>query len=187
MNITIISSSPRPQSVSVRIALFLERFFKEETEHEVSLLDVRDWLEVFPDGQSVYRNREDCPQALLPLYDIMDKTDAFILVSPEYNGSYPFAMKRLFDHFNKQLRKVFAIATSSTGMMGGMRASLALQHYVVALFGVLSPQMLITPDVTSKFDEEGRLIDPNFQRAVDSFKDSFLWLAETVVAGRAIR
>ncbi len=180
MNITIISSSPRPESVSVRVALFLERLFKSETGHNVTLVDVRSWLDRFADGQPVYRKRDDCPESLLELYDIMDHTDAFILVSPEYNGGYPFAMKRLFDQFNKQSKKVFAIATSSTGLMGGMRASLALQHYVVALFGILSPRMLITPDITSKFDAEGNLLDDNFQKAIDVFKEEFLWLAETV-------
>lgn len=184
MNITIISASPRAESVSVRIALFFERLFKQTTKHRVTLLDVRDWVDKFGNGQPVYRKREDCPNALLPLYDLIDKTDAFILVSPEYNGSYPFAIKCLFDHFNKQSKKVFGIATSSTGLMGGMRASLALQHYVVALFGVLSPKMLITPDVTGKFDEQGNLIDPNFQRAIDSFKDEFLWLAEAIANER---
>lgn len=182
MNITIISASPRPESVSVRVALFLERQLKQETGHAVTLLDVREWLGKFLEGQAVYRQREKCPEPLLPLYDTMDATDAFILVSPEYNGGYPFAMKRLFDHFNKQSKKVFGIATSSTGLMGGMRASLALQHYVVALFGVLSPRMLITPSVTSKFDESGQLLDSSFQPAIDSFMAEFLWLAEAVAA-----
>ncbi len=184
MNITIISSSPRPESVSVRVAMHLERLFGQRTSHAITLLDVREWLGHFPEGQAVYRKRENCPEQLLALYDIMDATDAFILVSPEYNGGYPFAMKRLFDHFNKQSKKVFGIATSSTGLMGGMRASLALQHYVVALFGVLSPRMLITPSVTSKFDESGNLLDSGFQPAIDSFMTEFLWLAEAV-AGAA--
>ncbi len=184
MNITIVSSSPRAESVSVRVARHLHGTLAQRTPHTVTLVDVRDWLDKFPQGQQVYRKREDCAADLLPLYDIMDATDAYVLVSPEYNGGYPFALKRLFDHFNKQSQKTFGIATSSTGLMGGMRASLALQHYVVALFGVLSPRMLITPTVTKKFDESGQLIDADFQPAIDRFITEFLWLAEALNTAR---
>lgn len=180
MNITIISSSPRPESVSFRISLFLEKLFKEETKHAVSLLDVREWLPHFEEGQPVYKTLADCPPELKPLGELIFGTDAFIIVSPEYNGGYPYALKRLLDHFDKHPHTVFGIVTSSPGAMGGMRAALALQHYVAALFGLLSPYMLITPAVTEKFDEKGNLLDDKFRKSIDIFKKELLWLAEKV-------
>jgi hypothetical protein len=41
--------------------------------------------------------------------------------------------------------------------------------------------MLITPGVDKKFDAEGNLIDPGFQKNIDVFLKEFLWLAEKVV------
>ena len=179
MNITVISSSPRQESVSYRIALFLKKRFEKETGHSTALVDVRDWLD-WDSGQPVYKSLDDCPTAFRPLAEIMFNTDAFIIVSPEYNGGMPYSLKKLFDFFPKQSHKPFAIATSSTGAMGGIRASLALQHFVVALFGILSPYMLITPKVTDKFDEEGNLLDESFQKSVDTFVKEFLWLADKI-------
>jgi hypothetical protein len=55
-----------------------------------------------------------------------------------------------------------------------------LQQFVMALFGIPSPYMLITPGVDKKFDEEGNLIDPSFQKSIDTFLKEFLWLTERV-------
>jgi len=179
MNITIISSSPRKESVSNRVALFLERQLKTETSHTIRLVDVRDWLH-WDVGQPVYKSVAECPDDFKPLAEIMFSTDAFVIVSPEYNGGMPYSLKKLFDFFPKQSHKVFAIATSSPGAMGGIRASLAIQHFVAALFGILSPYMLITPKVTDKFDEAGNLLDEGFQKSVDTFVKEFLWLANSL-------
>lgn len=110
----------------------------------------------------------------------MFAADAFIIVTPEYNGSYSPALQNLLDHFPKQLRKVFGLATASTGALGGARSSQQLLLLVPALFGIASPYLLITPHVDKKFDAEGNLIDGSFQAAIDTFIREFLWLAESV-------
>ena len=111
----------------------------------------------------------------------MLNANAFILLTPEYNGSYSAALKNILDHFPKQHHKVFAIATASTGMLGGIRAALQLQELIYALFGIGSPYMLVTPQVDKKFDEEGNLLDPNFKKSIDIFINEFIWLAEKII------
>ncbi len=90
-------------------------------------------------------------------------------------------MQNLFDHFPKQHHKVFGLATASPGALGGLRAAMQLQQFVMALFGIASPYMLITPQIDKKFDAEGHLIDPSFQKSIDIFVKEFLWLAEKLV------
>ena len=43
MNIEIISGSPRKDSVSHRVALFLKKHLSASTAHTVNIIDVRDW------------------------------------------------------------------------------------------------------------------------------------------------
>ena len=43
MKIEIISGSPRHESVTVRVAKFLEKYLNETTSHNINLLDVRDF------------------------------------------------------------------------------------------------------------------------------------------------
>jgi hypothetical protein len=40
--------------------------------------------------------------------------------------------------------------------------------------------MLIVGGVDKKFDEEGNLTDPSFQKNIDVFVREFLWLAESL-------
>ena len=106
MNIEIIAGSPRKESVTHRVALFLQRLLTERTEHNINIIDVRDWALPLLQ-QEVYTSVDRTPEVLKPLSGRMFDANAFILVSPEYNGSYTPALKNLFDHFPKQSHKPF--------------------------------------------------------------------------------
>lgn len=177
MNIEIVSGSPREGSVTVREAKFLVNYLQTNTQHNIGLIDVREWP-VPAMLQTVYSNVNQAPDELKPLVKRVLEADAFILVTPEYNGSYTPALKNLFDHFPKQLHKTFGIVTASPGALGGMRASQQMQLLINALFGIAVPQMLITPGVDKKFSEEGGLIDESFLPTVKNFITEFLWVAE---------
>ncbi|HEY6953849.1 MAG TPA: NAD(P)H-dependent oxidoreductase [Flavisolibacter sp.] len=179
MKIEIISGSPRGNSITNRVALHLKNAIQERTDHEVDIIDVRD--AEFPLLQSIFTTVESTPEPFKEVAARMLYADAFILLTPEYNGSYSAALKNLLDHFPKQHHKVFAIATASTGMLGGIRSAMQLQELIYALFGIGSPYMLVTPQVDKKFDEEGNLLDPNFKKSIDIFINEFIWLAEKIV------
>ncbi|MCW3106129.1 MAG: NAD(P)H-dependent oxidoreductase [Segetibacter sp.] len=179
MNIEIVSGSPRKESITFRLAVFLQKLLQEKTTHNINILDVREWN--FPTLQEeVYSSVDNAPDNYKPLAKRMFNANAFIIVTPEYNGSYTPSMKNLFDHFPKQFHKAFGIVTASTGVMGGMRASQQLQLLVLALFGIPSPYMLITPQVDKKFDAAGNLVDLAFSNSIHTFLTEFLWLAERI-------
>lgn len=179
MRIEIIPSSPRSNSTTTRLALHLQRRLQEQTEHEVGILDVREHS--LPLLQKVFTNVDEAPQERKELARRMFAADAFIIVTPEFNGSYSPAMQNLFDHFPKQHHKPFGLVTASPGALGGIRAAMQLQQFVMALFGIPSPYMLVTPHVEKKFDAEGNLLDESFQKSVDVFVKEYLWLAEKLV------
>lgn len=176
MKIEIISGSARANSVTRRVALYLKKYLTENSEHEVNLLDMHDWP--LPALEKVFLDVESTPPAFRALSERVFAADAFIMVTPEYNGSYAPALKNLLDHFPKQSRKAFGIVTASTGAMGGMRATQQLLLLVPALFGVASPHLLVVPAVDKKFSDTGELLDPAFEKNVSVFSREFLWLAE---------
>lgn len=178
MRIAIISASPREKSVTHRVAVFLQNHFIQQTEHEIDIIDVRDYA--MPHLQEVWGSIEKTPDPYKPLAEKMFAADAFIMVTPEYNGSYAPGMKLIFDQFPKQSRKAFGIVTASPGAMGGMRATQQMQLLVAALFGILSPYMLVIPAVDRRFDDNGNLVDEGFLKAVDTFASEFIWLAESL-------
>lgn len=140
---------------------------------------MNDWD--LPPMQSVFSSVDLTPDPFKPLSARVFDADAFILVSPEYNGSYTPAMKNLLDCYPKQHHKPFGIVTASTGSMGGMRATQQMLLLVSALFGIASPYLLVVPAVDKKFDKTGSLLDASFQHSVHNFTAEFLWLAENLV------
>ena len=179
MKIEILSGSPRDNSVTRRVALHLREFLQQTTTHEIGLLDMKDWD--LPYMQTVFSSVETTPEQWRQLSQRIFDADAFILVSPEYNGSYSPALKNVLDHYPKQHHKVFGIVTASTGALGGIRATQQMLLLVSALFGIASPYMLVVPGVEKKFDKGGALIDESFYNKVHNFTSEFLWLAEQLV------
>jgi len=184
MKIEIIAGSPRTNSVSYRVALYLKNWLSQNTGHEVGIIDMKEWN--VPPIQSVWVSMEKVPVEFQPLAERIFNADAYILVSPEYNGSYSPAMKNLLDHFPKRHRKPFGIVTASPGAMGGIRAAQQLLQLVPALFGVASPYMLLIPGVDKKFSPDGDLLDESFQNSVHNFIAEFLWLSEKIVEEKII-
>jgi NAD(P)H-dependent FMN reductase len=184
MRIEIISGSPRINSVTRRVALHLQIMLSQNTDHEIGLIDMREWD--LPSMQIVFSSVENTPEQWKPLSERVFAADAFILVSPEYNGSYSPALKNLLDHFPKQHHKPFGIATASLGALGGIRATQQLLLLVSALFGIASPYLLVVPGVDKKFDKEGNLIDESFHHNIHNFTSEFLWLAGQVVKDKVV-
>jgi NAD(P)H-dependent FMN reductase len=178
MRIEIISGSPRQQSLTKRVALYLYRALRERDDVEVGFIDLK--KHTLPPVETVVTSEDDAPAHLRELSSRIFAADAFILVTPEYNGSYSPAMKNLLDHFPKQQHKAFGIVTASPGALGGIRAALQLQHLVYALFGIGSPNMLIVPEVDKKFTDKGELADQQFKNSISLFLKEFLWLAHAL-------
>jgi NAD(P)H-dependent FMN reductase len=184
MKIEIISGSPRTNSVTRRVALYLKNWLSQNTNHEIDIIDMQDWN--IPAIQSVWVSPEKAPFEFQPLAERIFNADAYILLTPEYNGSYSPGLKNLLDHFPKRHRKPFGIVTASPGAMGGIRASQQMLQLIPALFGIASPYMLIIPAVDKKFSADGDLLDESFQTGVHNFISEFLWLAEKVVDEKVI-
>ncbi len=185
MKIEIISGSPRNGSITRRVAEYLHTKLTQDSPHSVDLIDMHEWP--IPALQAVWRRAEDAPIVFQPLARRIFEADAFILVTPEYNGSYTSALKNLLDHFPKQYRKAFGLVTASQGALGGMRAAQQLLLLVPALFGITSPYLLVVPEVDKKFAADGSLTQESFYNAVHNFTTEFLWLAESIAERKAVQ
>lgn len=183
MRVEIISGSARQGSLTKRVALHLLNELKTYPEVGVDLIDlsIHNLLPV----QEVFTTSKEAPFDFKEIAERVFDSDAFILVTPEYNGSYSPAMKNFLDHFPKQTKKTFGIVTASPGALGGIRAAMQLQNLTYELMGIGSPQMLIVPEVDKKFSSDGVLIDQIFKSSVASFLDYFLWLSHGVSFARA--
>ncbi|RYY55133.1 MAG: NADPH-dependent oxidoreductase [Chitinophagaceae bacterium] len=182
MNIEIISGSPRKTSKTRRAAVFLQDWLKANTTHVVGVIDMQDWN--LPPVITTFTSVETTPEEYRPLSERIFNADAFILVTPEYNGSYSPTMKNMLDHFPKQLHKAMGIVTASPGSLGGMRAAQQLLLLAPAMFAIPSPFLLVIPQIDKKFNEDGSLADQAFYTQAHTFLAEFLWLAERLASDK---
>lgn len=180
MNIAIISASTRLGRQTHKASLGLHKYLQQFVHLQPVLVDLLEYK--IPLFEETLTRHPDPSDNLRELGAILGRADAMLFVTPEYNGSYSPALKNAVDHYNKPefARKAIGIVTITTGAMGGVRAGLALQHLILALFAHPTPQMLLVPGVQNKFDDEGNLLDAAFEKNIANFMKEFLWLAEAV-------
>jgi|SRR5262245_7406547 len=119
------------------------------------------------------------------LSDALARADAFVIVSPEYNHSFPGLLKHVLDGYLKEyIHKAVGIVGVSAGPFGGTRG---IQH----LLPVLRELGLVTIFwdvniglVSTVFDDAGRLLDQALIRRTEKFLNELVWMARTLRHGR---
>ena len=90
--ITIISSTNRPGSSTLKVAQYYQRKLKAKGADAVLLS-----LSVLPPSlieTDLYGKRS---KEFEPIQDIVTKTEKFLFIIPEYNGSFPGVLKVFID------------------------------------------------------------------------------------------
>jgi hypothetical protein len=94
-------------------------------------------------------------------------------------------MKNLLDHFPKQHHKPFGIVTASP--VGLVASGFTTTASVNTFFVWYRISLYVDRTaVDKKFDEQGNLLDSNFEKSVHNFITELLWLAEKIVKEKAV-
>lgn len=185
MHITILSASTRLNRQSHRVALALEHAINQHGEHTAEILDLAEYQ--FPMLEEVLHRHPNPPAGLAEFAAKIRRSDAHLFVSPEYNGSYTAALKNAVDYLKEGefSKKVIGTVSVSAGMLGGIRGALAMQQLILAISAIALPQMLTVGNLAQRFDENGHLLDPVFEKNIQNFLQHFYWLAEAVTEKKA--
>src|SRR5438045_299508 len=108
----------------------------------------------------------------------IDKCDALIIISPEYNHGYPGLLKHALDMCLKEyIHKAVGICGVSAGVMGGSRVIENLLPVMRELGLVTIFEDVNFGKIGTLFDDRGNLLDENFIRRVDGFLNELIWMA----------
>jgi NAD(P)H-dependent FMN reductase len=126
------------------------------------------------------------PPGMAGLTARLDAADAFIIVTPEYNHSYPASLKAAIDwHFTQWTAKPIAFV-SYGGAAGGRHAVLHLENVLTELHAVTIRDGLSFPNYFVNFDfEAGRPLDPQAIGYAAAMLDQLLWWATALRKARA--
>jgi chromate reductase len=133
------------------------------------LLPVDVHLEVYDVGDLPFYQQEleqPLPPSVARLKAAIDRADAVLFATPEYNYSIPGVLKNAIDWASRPggssawAGKPVAIAGASPGMLGTARAQYHLRQILVALdmTAINQPEVMIA-SARDRFDSSGRLVD----------------------------
>jgi NAD(P)H-dependent FMN reductase len=111
--------------------------------------------------------------------------DALVIVSPEYNHSFPGLLKHVVDSYLKEyIHKAAGIVGVSAGSFAGARV---VEHFLPVLreLGLVTIFWDVNVGPVSKaFAENGALLDEHLTKRVEKFLDELVWMARTLRYGR---
>ncbi|MFD6419356.1 NADPH-dependent FMN reductase [Streptomyces sp. NPDC060194] len=131
------------------------------------------------------------PQSAAALAEVtprLDAADAFVVITPEYNHSFPASLKNLIDWHYSQWRARPVGFVSYGGMSGGLRAVEQLRQVFAEMHAVTLRDTVSFHNARGHFDEDGRHRDPAApDAAAKTMLDQLAWWAEALRTARAAR
>ncbi|MFB6814720.1 NADPH-dependent FMN reductase [Streptomyces sp. NPDC056347] len=114
--------------------------------------------------------------------------DAFIVVTPEYNHSYPAPLKNLIDWYREEWHAKPVGFVSYGGVSGGLRAVEHLRQVFAEQHAVSVRETVSFHNAGALFDEQGKHRDPQgCDAAAKVLLDQLLWWGRALREARSAR
>jgi NAD(P)H-dependent FMN reductase len=162
-------------------------FVEQARGHSDLDLDVLDLAETaLPDQLTGYGT--PTPDAVAAVTPRLSAADAFVVVTPEYNHSYPAPVKTLIDwHFTEWQAKPVGFV-SYGGMSGGLRAVEHLRGVLAEMHAVTVRDTVSFHNAGDLFGRDARPVDPaGCATAAKSMLDQLAWWAHALREARSAR
>ncbi len=130
---------------------------------ETELIDARDFLIGHTDntGQTIEAQK---------LSEIIKRSDALVIVSPEYNHGYPGELKIMLDMlYAEYAGKPVGVCGVSVGPYGGVRAVEQLRQVAIELSMIPIREAIYFGNAGTLFDEAGNIVDTTYHDRIQKF------------------
>src|ERR1051326_5572303 len=177
LSIPVILGTTRKGRMSAHAANFVYQELRKRQGITTELIDIAELnLPIDDAGEGV----EDARFA-----QAMERADAIVIVSPEYNHSFPGLLKHVLDTCLKEyIHKAAGVVGVSAGVFGGTRV---IEHFqpVLRELGLVSIFWDVNfGPVERAFDASGQLLDDAYLRRTDKFLNELIWMARVLRYGR---
>lgn len=156
----VVTGSTRPSRKGPAVAAWVEREARRHSGFEVETVDLAELalpLLDEPHHPKAGRYEHDHTRRWSAL---VDRSDAFVLVFPEYNHSYPATVKNALDYLHREWADKAVGLVSYGGASSGLRAAAALKPVLTCLRMVPVVEAVSAPFFDQFLDEEGAFV-PN--------------------------
>jgi NAD(P)H-dependent FMN reductase len=150
----VLVASTRPGRRGFPVATWIERVAEQHGGFDVELVDLAERELPLLDepnhprlGQYVHQHTKDWSETV-------SRADAFLFVTPEYNHSYPGALKNALDYLSAEWADKAAGIVSYGGVSAGLRAATALKPVLTSLRMIPVVEAVSIPFVAQFFTDD---------------------------------
>ena len=174
----IIIASTRPGRIGLPVAQWFEQAAIEHGGFDVEMIDLAEINLPFFDEPSHPRMRQYVHQHTKDWSEIVDRGDAYVFVTPEYNYGFNAVLKNALDFLHQEWVHKPAGFVSYGGVAAGTRAVQMLKQVVTTLKMTPVFASVNIPFVSQFLDDENR-IQPNdmMKTAATTMLDELLPMA----------
>ncbi|WP_137919365.1 NAD(P)H-dependent oxidoreductase [Hydrogenophaga sp. 2FB] len=136
------------------------------------------------------------PAAAIRLKEIFHAHPAWVICSPEYNGSYTGLLKNTIDWVSSPVKsdpewtngikpfegKVVGLLSASPGALGGLRSLSHLSPMLLNLQCWLTPKQFALSRANEAFDPEGQLFAESARLGVRGVVEQAIWAGQRLSA-----
>ncbi len=163
--VTIISGTNRKNNNTKKIALEYQRLLKEMQidSHFLALDEIN-----VAERNDLFRKMEK---------DYLEPSDKFIIIMPEYNGSYPGILKLMIDNSDVSKawhHKKVLLTGVSTGRAGNLRGMEHLTGALLHMKMLVHPNRLPVSVVDKMIGEHEQISDAGTLRAINNQLNEFI-------------
>ncbi len=187
MKLLVFAGSTRQQSYNrqlAHVAADMARAAGAQVTHlELASLDIPLY--------SADLEAQGTPPDVIRLKQLMFENPAWIICSPEYNGSYTALLKNTIDWASSPVKadpdwtnglkpfagKVVGMMAASPGGLGGLRSLGHLAPLLLNLQCWLAPQQFALGQAATAFDSQGQLQSDSQRSGVQTVVNQVLWAA----------
>lgn len=183
LHLPVLLGTVRHERKTLRVARFVAQGLAARPGVETRIFDPAEW----PFGNLVVREWEMEPQppAVGEFVREMARADGFVVVAPEYNHSFPGALKNMLDAlFDEWNRKPFALVGTG-GVSGGIRMIEQLRPVISGLGAITVPASVAVQFVGKTFADGGPVADAeDWSRRFDRLFSDLEWYARALRRAR---
>lgn len=187
LKLTVIVGSNREGRFAPVIADWFLDHAAQHADFTVDVLDLGDPDTELPTALS-YDPAPAVRDRLTKVSPRLAAADAFVVLTPEYNHSFPASIKNLIDwHFTEWQAKPVGFV-SYGGMSGGLRAVEQLRQVFAEMHAVTVRDTVSFHNARGHFDEDGRHKDPTAaDAAAKTMLDQIAWWAHALREAKSVR
>ncbi|WP_190110483.1 NADPH-dependent FMN reductase [Streptomyces cinnamoneus] len=184
LRLAVILGSNREGRFGPTVADWFVGRTEERQDLEVDLIDLAE-VEL----GSAAPTMNPSPEVLSVLKDLtprLEAADAFVVITPEYNHSYPAVLKTAIDWHNQQFHAKPVAFVSYGGLSGGLRAVEHLRVVFAELHAVTTRDTVSFHTAWEQFGPDGLPKDPTGPNAAaKTLLDQVTWWARALKDAKA--